>query len=108
MTGGDCGRFGEVRTLTSPPMRLPRRNLRRLLAGALLLPALAACDSVTGPGDLDSEDRRLQRAWQRWDAEALWNYDYVLRRDCFCVPDAVGPVRIVVRNGVVVDRYYDL
>ena len=106
MTGGGCGRFGEVRTLTSPLMRLPRLNLRRFVAGALLLPALAACDSVTGPDNLDGEERRLQRAWQRWDAQAPWNYDYVLRRDCFCGQEAVGPVRIVVRSGVVVDRYY--
>jgi hypothetical protein len=107
VTGGVCGRFGEgCATFTQPPMRLPRRIVRRLIAGALLVPALSACDSVTGPDDLDGEERRLQRAWQRWDAQATWDYDYVLRRDCFCGQEVVGPVRIVVRNGVVVDRYY--
>ena len=65
MTGGGCGRFGEVRTFTLSLMRLPRPNLRRIVAGALLLPALAACDSITGPDDLDTQERQLQRAWQR-------------------------------------------
>jgi hypothetical protein len=62
-----------------------------------LLPLLAAaCGEATGPG---AADLALHR--RRWVLRGPASYTYEFRRSCFCVPQALGPVRITVRDRVV-------
>lgn len=46
----------------------------------------------------------FEAAQARWVDSGISNYAYTLRRGCFCLPEFVGPVRIVVENGQVVSR----
>lgn len=64
----------------------------------LLTVVLAAC-SVTGPSD-ERDDLRRNR--ERWNAQRILSYEYVLQQSCFCPPELVRPVRVVVREGQVV------
>ena len=43
--------------------------------------------------------RELRRNRRLWDVQNIVNYRYTLRRDCFCVGGARGPVMIEVRAG---------
>lgn len=70
-------------------------------AAALLgiMTAFAGCDSL-GLGD--GPEGVLEDNRQRWEAQALTSYEYVIRRLCFC--GFVGEVRIRVVDGVVTER----
>lgn len=71
---------------------------------AILLSALSttACDEITGlNGNLRSEQRQLTRARADWNDVLIRNYEYVVRRDCYCSLSGVA-VRVTVRNDQVV------
>lgn len=73
----------------------------------LLLAALAAglggC-AVLGLDDDPGEE--LREAFFRWQRRRPTEYSYTLRRLCYCLPQAVGPVRIRVRGDSVQSRTY--
>ena len=68
-----------------------------------LLPLLAACD---GNGPTDPDVRALEAAQARWDASGPSSYTYAVRRSCFCPPDYLGPARLRIEQGVVVEQVY--
>jgi hypothetical protein len=68
----------------------------RLLA---VVAASFACSSPFGPGDL----RELVAARQLWESRGFADYVFDTRHGCFCRPDQVGPVRVTVREGAIVD-----
>ena len=68
------------------------------LAVALSLGA-AACSSPFGP----QEARLLADSRAQWDQRTFADYTFEARRDCFCPPEEVGPVRITVRQGAIVE-----
>lgn len=74
---------------------------RSWLAGGALL-ALGACSNPYGPG-LELE---LQQATALWQRSAMVNYQFEMRRSCFCgFADAGHRVRVTVQNGAVVEAY---
>ena len=83
-------------------MRLPR--LRRALAAAYAVPValalvLAGCVNFVGLDDrLDDEEVRLERAWRDWRDLDIYDYEFVVRRDCFCDAQTQRPVRVVVNR----------
>lgn len=103
-------------------MPIPRRSPRlvrlradarhRFLAIARAIPVvvavslLSACDAITGPSDLRSEQRDLDRAWRIWSSTYIDDYEYVVRHDCYCQLGGVN-VRVTVHNRYVVSREID-
>lgn len=78
------------------------RSARRFLL--VLLGALAAScggDALTNP-----RVAALEVARARWAAAGLSSYSYALRRRCFCPPDFLGPARLRIESGVVVEQTY--
>jgi hypothetical protein len=47
----------------------------------------------------------LAQAQQRWMSRGFTNYTFDTRHGCFCTPQT-GPVRITVRNGIVVSATF--
>jgi hypothetical protein len=74
----------------------------RAIGVALLLLSLGACDTLTGLDDQTREERELARARRNWSLSYVDDYDYVLRRRCFCQLGGEA-VRVSVRRGAVVD-----
>lgn len=56
--------------------------------------ALQGCAGTTRPAGAPSE-------WS-WSADRADDYRFAFQRECFCVPEAVEPVVIEVRDGAVV------
>ena len=81
---------------------MTRRNPQRWGLGAVLV-TLAACGTL---GPLDGPLEELEQARERWEAYEPANYSYAVRRLCFCAPESIGPVRVVVSNGIVVEARY--
>jgi hypothetical protein len=74
----------------------------RIPALAILV-AMAGC-GTTGPNsDLRSQIEGNRALWRQLGPAS---YQYGVQRLCFCGPDAIGPVRVTVENGVVVSRVY--
>jgi hypothetical protein len=75
----------------------------RLLFGTVVfaLASATGCDSV-GP-EVETD---LDRARATWQSAAIRDYTYVVQRGCFCAPDALGPVRVTVEDGVVTEAVY--
>lgn len=94
-----------------PTVRSSATGARSLAHVVMLLVAtvsLSACTVITGPDDeWDREQRDLSRARRLWSAQGIDDYEYVVRRDCFCVMGGVA-VRVVVQNHLVVAREIDL
>ncbi len=84
--------------------RSPVRRFIPLLLAAL---SLSACTIITGPDDWDQEQRDLSRALRRWTSQGIDDYEFVVRRDCYCAMGGVA-VRVVVQNHLVVSREIDL
>jgi hypothetical protein len=61
---------------------------------------LAGCES-TGPRDLE-----LEAARTRWMTVGPDAYVYAVQRQCFCGLDYIGPARLTVEDGVVVESVY--
>lgn len=79
--------------------------------GALSLVSLivlsSACSDAFGPdGELRDEQRDLSRARRIWIANDIRDYEYVVRRNCYCVMSGVA-VRVTVRNDFVIAREID-
>ncbi|HMN10496.1 MAG TPA: DUF6174 domain-containing protein [Gemmatimonadaceae bacterium] len=87
-----------------------RRSLVRVFTPLLLVTlalASSACTVITGiDDDWDLEQRDLDRARRTWSANFIDDYEYVVRRDCFCTLGGVA-VRIVVQNHQVISREID-
>ncbi len=47
----------------------------------------------------NSNSKELKTNRRLWNQRKISNYRYTLSRDCFCTPEARGPVVIEVRNG---------
>jgi hypothetical protein len=73
-----------------------------LVAGVVL--SAGSCTVIVGP---ETEEPgsifELRVRWAQWRAVGPDDYSFELRRTCFCIPDAVTPARVEVRDGVVVD-----
>ena len=83
------------------------RSTRALLGAALLAPALAACDSITGTDDLGREQSRLDRNWDRFQSEAPLSYTYTVRVACECPTDVTRPVTVWVDRGSIEYLLYE-
>ncbi|MFP5355336.1 MAG: DUF6174 domain-containing protein [Gemmatimonadota bacterium] len=85
-------------------MIIPRSPLARLLSALALALTASACTVITGPDDeWDFEQRDLTRAERTWSSNFIDDYEYVVRRNCFCAMGGVS-VRVVVQNDRVVAR----
>ena len=81
-------------------LRRAARSSRALLSIATLLPALAACENMTGVDDLGREQDRLNTAWDRFERSAPLSYTYTVRVSCECPRDVTRPVTVWVDRGV--------
>ena len=70
------------------------------MAALVLVAACGTLDPVDGPR------AELDQARALWEDFEPSNYTYSVRRLCFCAPDAIGPVRVVVQDGVVSSAAY--
>lgn len=78
---------------------------RSLQSGILLIvtvPFLAAC-SLIEPEPLEGTREDYERALEEWRAQHITAYSFEYERACTCTPREVGPVRIHVRDGEIVD-----
>ncbi len=88
-----------------PTPRLPA--VARALSIALLALFASGCTIITGPDDeWDREQRDLSRARRTWSSNFINDYEFVVRRDCYCLMGGVA-VRITVLRDVVVAREID-
>ena len=69
----------------------------------VLLVAVGACSSSTGPSDQAQE---LSRSRARWDGSGIADYRFTIARVCECAPETVGPVVVEVHGGEVSERKY--
>src|SRR5690349_9005378 len=99
--------YDSAKNLRLRPMTSLLRSTRALIASALLLPALAACDSATGPDDLSREQSRLDSNWDRFQSVAPLSYSYVVRVNCECPTDITRPVIVWVDRGSIEYLYYE-
>lgn len=74
-----------------------------LLAAALLSAATAGCGSA---GPMEGPQSDLQQNRRLWIEGGPASYDYVIERQCFCLPEGRGPVRVGVTDGAVTSREY--
>ena len=77
--------------------------MRTLLALLASVPLLSACES-TGPRSPRLLELEIHQA--RWQSLGPASYEYAVQRMCFCAPASLGPVRVRVENGEVVERVY--
>jgi hypothetical protein len=66
---------------------------------AAVLAALIASGCVAGPDEVSDE---LSENRRRWQAQGIDDYEVAFRNVCFCDPEAVEPVILRVRDGVLV------
>jgi hypothetical protein len=83
------------------------RSTRTLVGALALVPALAACDSVTGVDDLAREQSELERNWDRFQRNAPLSYSYTVRVSCECSSDVTRPVTVWVDRGSVEYLFYE-
>ena len=83
------------------------RSTRSFIGGAMLLPMLAACESITGTDDLDRAQRELDRNWNRFEDTAPLSYSYTVRVSCECPSDVTRPVVVWVDRGFVEYLFYE-
>lgn len=70
---------------------------------ALAAVALGACD---GPGPVRPRLLELEARQALWDSNGPESYEYAIERICYCPLEYIGPVRIRVEEGIVVERVY--
>lgn len=75
----------------------PRRLLPLLLAAALT----GGC-GITDPDSPEVD--RLEAARAIWATQGLRDYTFRLSRECFCLPESIGPAWVSVFNSVLVSR----
>lgn len=78
-------------------------GLHPVFIGFVLQLVLVGCGSV-GLGD--SPQDVLERNRRLWEEAEPAAYSYEVGRLCFCTPESLGPVRVVVEDGIVIDRTY--
>jgi len=61
---------------------------------------LGACNNPMAP------ERELTVARHRWGERQPPSYSLTVRRSCECLPEMIGPVVVVVRDGQVESRHY--
>ena len=83
------------------------RSSRALVGALVLLPALAACDSVTGTDDLSRAQSELDRNWNRFERSAPLSYSYTVRVSCDCPSEITRPVVVWVDRGSIEFQYYE-
>ena len=83
------------------------RSSRALVGALVLLPALAACDSVTGTDDLSRAQSELDRNWNRFERSAPLSYSYTVRVSCDCPSEITRPVVVCVDRGSIEFQYYE-
>ena len=101
------GVYDSAKNLRLRPMTSLLRSTRALIVGALLLPVLAACDSITGTDDLSREQSRLDRNWDRFQSAAPLSYSYVVRVNCECPTEITRPVTVWVDRGSIEYLLYE-
>src|SRR5262245_65221563 len=68
---------------------------------ALLICSTAGCAAVaTEECGADETAADAQRIWRQ---QHIGNYAFVWQRTCFCLPEAVQPIRITVRGGLITE-----
>lgn len=77
--------------------------MRTTLAFVAIVPLLSACES-TGPRSPRLLELEIHQA--RWESLGPASYEYAVQRSCFCAPISLGPVRVRVEDGEVVERVY--
>lgn len=75
-----------------------------LLLPGLLLPGLVGCGGSQSDREALAEEIEINRAV--WEAQRPDHYRFVLSHQCFCGPEALGPVELEVVDGVAVRRTY--
>lgn len=75
-----------------------RASYPRLAPAVLALALLPAACGVTGPDD-PSLREEIEARREQWEARPFRDYAARLQRECFCLPEARGPVRVEVRQG---------
>jgi hypothetical protein len=83
------------------------RSTRALAGAALLLPALVACDSITGTDDLGRAQSELDRNWDRFQSTAPLSYSYTVRVACECPTVVTRPVTVWVDRGTIEYLLYE-
>lgn len=73
-----------------------------LLCSAVLLTACVSNFQVQG----EPAGVSLEQARERWRAEQLGSYEYEIVRQCYCTPEYTRPMRVSVRENVVVAARY--
>ena len=76
------------------------RRVATTAIAAILWVAQAGCDNPT------AQDTPLRSARAKWASQAPAAYSYIVSRGCFCPVEAIGPVTVLVRNGVVESLKY--
>lgn len=78
------------------------------LIARMRIPLTLALISLLPPGCCtDGDLLSLAEARARWHAADLRDYEYTFTLQCFCAPEFVQPVRILVRNRQPVSRNYE-
>ena len=88
-------------------LRRATRSARSLITLAALVPAVSACVNLTGVDDLDREQDRLDRAWNRFESVAPLAYTYTVRVSCECPSAITRPVTVWVDRGVIEYLLYE-
>lgn len=83
------------------------RSSHSYLAVLALLPALAACDNLTGVDNLSRAQSELDRNWDRFQRSAPLSYSYTVRVSCACPTDVTRPVVVWVDRGSVEYLLYE-
>lgn len=85
-------------------MTTPAISRSPFVLAALVVAFLPACGGSQSDREALEEEIQINRAV--WQAQRPDRYRMVLRHQCFCGPEALGPVEMEVENGVVVRRVY--
>ncbi|HEY7530014.1 MAG TPA: DUF6174 domain-containing protein [Gemmatimonadota bacterium] len=81
------------------------RKALAILALALSL-TLVSCSDGAGPGSRRPTSGELAQQRELWGERGIEDYVLTVRRVCECLPEAIGPVEVRVRDGVAVSRTY--
>ena len=82
------------------------RKALGILALALSM-TLVSCGDAAGPGPLGRAGVELAHQRARWAESGIEDYVLTVRHLCECLPEAVGPVAVVVRSAAVESRTYE-
>ena len=75
-----------------------RRGIALVAVLLLETVALSGCN-LLDPDEFDDETERLEESRGKWRSQGIDDYEFVLRRLCFC-GGGTNPARVVVRDGL--------